>query len=62
MDKSKFLDLIEKQRSVRKEEKFNGTFLEYLDKVENNPEIVKLAHKRLYDAICDKGGTVFERS
>ena len=60
MDKSKFLDLIEKQRSVRKEEKFNGTFLEYLDKVENNPEIVKLAHKRLYDAICDKGVSALE--
>lgn len=56
MKKSKtFLDLINEQRSKTKEKKFKGTFLEYLDLVRDNPSIAKLAHKRLYDAIVDKG-------
>ena len=48
---SKFLDLINKQRSEKKEEKFEGTFLEYLEKLQENSDIAKPAHKRLYDAI-----------
>ena len=55
MEKTKFLELIKQQRKVRGPEKFEGTFLEYLEKVSDNPDIVKLAHKRLYDAICQKG-------
>ena len=52
---SKFLDLINKQRSEKKEEKFEGTFLEYLEKLQENPDIAKPAHKRLYDAIKTHG-------
>jgi len=52
---SKFLDLINKQRSEKKEEKFEGTFLEYLEKLQQDPDIAKPAHKRLYDAIKTKG-------
>ena len=52
---SKFLDLINKQRSEKKEEKFEGTFLEYLEKLQENPDIAKPAHKRLYDAIKQHG-------
>ena len=52
---SKFLDLINKQRSEKKEEKFEGTFLEYLEKLQDNSDIAKPAHKRLYDAIKNKG-------
>ena len=52
---SKFLDLINKQRSEKKEEKFEGTFLEYLEKLQQDSDIAKPAHKRLYDAIKQHG-------
>ena len=52
---SKFLDLIQKQRSKKKKEKFNGTFIEYLEMIKENPDKIKLAHKRLYETICDHG-------
>ena len=47
---SKFLDLINKQRSEKKEEKFEGTFLDYLELLQENPDIAKPAHKRLYNS------------
>lgn len=50
-----FLKLIEAQRNIKKEEKFNGTFLQYLDVVKKNPEICDLAHKRLVKSIENKG-------
>lgn len=50
-----FLDLIESHRSKKKKEKFKGTFLEYLDLVSDDPNLVKSAHKRLFDAITDHG-------
>ena len=52
---SKFLDLINKQRAEKKEEKFEGTFLEYLEQLQEDPNIAKPAHKRLYDAIKQHG-------
>jgi serine protein kinase len=55
MKKKNFLDLIEEHRSSKKEEKFEGTFLDYLDEVSKNPEIVQSAHKRLCGAIEDYG-------
>ena len=54
-NKKKFLDLIEKQRKEPKPEKFQGTFLDYLDVVSKNPDVTKLSHKRLYDAILKDG-------
>ena len=53
--KKQFLDIIKKQRSRVKPEKFNGTFLEYLELVSENPGIVKPAHARLFDAIESHG-------
>ena len=53
--KKDFLDLIQKQRSKKKKEKFEGTFIEYLDLIKENPDKIKLAHKRLYEIICDYG-------
>ena len=49
-----FKDIIEKDRELRKKHEFEGTFLEYLQIVKDNPQIVKLAHKRMYDIIIDK--------
>ena len=43
MTKSKFADLISKQREEKKDSSFKGTFLEYLDVLENNPKIAALA-------------------
>tara|TARA_B100002019_G_scaffold290246_2_gene307497 strand:+ start:7969 stop:9894 length:1926 start_codon:yes stop_codon:yes gene_type:complete len=52
---SNFLDIIKKQRKKSKDKKFEGTFLEYLELVRENPDIAKHAHKRLYDAIRSQG-------
>lgn len=52
---SKLLDLIEKQRNKKKKEKFKGTFIEYLEMIKDNPDKIKLAHKRLYEIICEYG-------
>ena len=53
--KNEFLNLIQKQRDSKKNERFEGTFLEYLELVKNKPESIKLAHKRLYETIKDRG-------
>ena len=53
--KKNFLDIINKQRASKKKEKFSGTFLEYLDHVQENPGAIKLAHKRLYESINSAG-------
>ena len=52
---SNFLDMIKKQRSASKYKKFKGTFLDYLRVIQEEPETVKLAHKRLYEAILKFG-------
>lgn len=53
--KDKILDLIQKDRSERKHQHFEGTFLDYLEQVKENPGIVQLAHQRLYHLITDPG-------
>jgi len=53
--KTNFLELIEEQRQTSKREKFKGTFLEYLELIQDNPDIAKLSHKRLCDAIEEHG-------
>ena len=58
---STFLDLINKQRSEKKEEKFEGTFLEYLEQLQIDSDIAKPAHKRLYDAIKNKGVATMDK-
>jgi serine protein kinase len=52
---NEFLKLIKKQRNAKKTERFEGTFLEYLELVRNNPSSIKLAHRRLYETIKDRG-------
>ncbi len=58
MSKNNFLDLIKKHRSKKGKKKFDGNFLNYLELVSEDPKVVKSAHKRLYDAICDEGVSV----
>lgn len=50
-----FLDLIKRDREERKKFKFEGTFLDYLDMLKDDPEIAKLSHQRMYDLIEGKG-------
>ncbi|MDU1506784.1 MAG: serine protein kinase [Clostridium butyricum] len=50
-----FKDFIKTDREKANKQKFEGSFLEYLDIVKEHPEIVQLAHKRLYNMIMDKG-------
>jgi serine protein kinase len=60
MSKKDFLSIIKKQRGRKKEKKFDGTLLEYLELVREDPSVVKLAHRRLYDAINEKGCSVVD--
>ena len=55
MSKKDFLELIKKQRSQKKEKKFSGSLIDYVELVQADPSITKLAHKRLYDVICEAG-------
>ena len=52
---SEFLDLIRKDAEQKRKQQFEGTFLEYLDKVKENPAIAMLAHRRMYEVITNKG-------
>ena len=62
MSKEKFLALIKNQRKQKKTKRFSGTFIDYLELVSKNPEIVKSSHKRLYDAITSHGFETIEDS
>ena len=55
MKKLDFLELIEDHRNSKKEKKFEGTFLEYLQLVSDNPDLIQSSHKRLYNAIESQG-------
>ena len=55
MSKKDFLKLIEAQRKKSKKEKFKGSFLEFLEKVKEEPTIADPAHKRLYDTLISHG-------
>lgn len=50
-----FQDLILKDRDSRQHQSFQGTFLEYLKLVKNDPEITMLAHERMYKIIMSQG-------
>ena len=50
-----FKEFIEIDREKSNTEKFEGTFLDYLEILKNNPDIPKLSHQRLYEMIVSKG-------
>ncbi len=60
MGSNEISDLIKKDRSERKHQHFEGTFLEYLGIVKENPEIAQLAHQRLYHLITKPGVEVIK--
>ena len=51
--------LLQRIKSAReeskKEQKFSGNLMDYIEMVEKNPDIIKSSHKRLYDAIVEHG-------
>ncbi|MGL5614981.1 MAG: PrkA family serine protein kinase [Sarcina sp.] len=55
-----FKEFIQNDREKRNKEKFEGTFLDYLEIVKNEPDIAKLAHKRIYDLIMNEGVEVLK--
>lgn len=54
-EKSQFQRLIEEDRATRGLREWRGTFLDYLEKVREDPTIPKLAHARIYDMIVQAG-------
>jgi serine protein kinase len=50
-----FKDLIKSDREQQRKNKFEGTLLDYLEILKNNPDAAKLAHKRMHDIISSKG-------
>lgn len=55
-----FKEFIKNDREGRNSEKFEGTFIDYLEIVKAKPDIVKLSHKRIYDMIVSKGVEVLK--
>lgn len=60
MERRDFSSIIQKDREERKFKHFEGTFLDYLEIVKENPEIPMLAHQRMYKVITDPGVEVIK--
>ena len=54
-NKIDFRTMIQKDRDERNRKHFEGTFLDYLEIVKENPVIAQLAHGRLHKVITDPG-------
>ncbi len=50
-----FKEIIQNDREAKSKNKFEGSFLEYLDIVKENPDVAKLSHKRMYDLVIKQG-------
>jgi serine protein kinase len=50
-----FVDLIKKDRASRDDAHWQGTFLEYLEKIRKNPDTCQLAPARLHDVVAAPG-------
>lgn len=60
--RKRITDLIESERRTRDQEGWQGSFLDYLDRVREDPSIPQLAHRRLYRAITEAGMTDLRNS
>ena len=54
---SDFKKIIDNDRDTRVKNSWKGTMLEYMELIRANPDIAKLAHKRLHDMIVGPGVT-----
>jgi serine protein kinase len=59
---SKFLENIENHRASKKVQKFSGFLEDYLQLIEETPDITNLAHKRLYSQIMSYGVTTLDET
>ena len=55
-----FKEFILTDRESRNKEKFEGTFIDYLELVKANPDIAQLSQKRLYERIMSEGVEVLK--
>jgi len=60
MSREDISSIIKRDREHRKSEHFEGTFLDYLSVVKNDPEIAMLSHQRMYDLITESGVKVIK--
>src|SRR5262249_48180796 len=54
-EKGTFEKLIQEDRATREMRSWRGTFLEYLERVREDPALPKLSHARLHDVIMRTG-------
>ena len=52
-----FAKVIQKDREERQQERWEGTFLEYLDKVKADPSLANSSHRRMYNMLIEPGVT-----
>ena len=50
-----FAEIIQKDRDSRQQAGWSGTFLDYLERVKDDPGVARLAHARLHRAVMDEG-------
>ncbi|MBV7274445.1 PrkA family serine protein kinase [Clostridiaceae bacterium UIB06] len=55
-----FKQLIEQDREKRKKDEFEGTLLDYLEILKSNPDLAKLAHRRMHNLITNPGVEVLK--
>ncbi|MCX8129940.1 MAG: PrkA family serine protein kinase [Clostridia bacterium] len=60
MIKQDISSIILKDREERKNRSFEGSFLQYLDMVKENPDVSMLAHQRMYNLITSQGVDVIK--
>ncbi len=52
-----FAKLIQEDREQRQQQHWQGTFLEYLEQVKQDPSLANLSHRRMYDMMAVPGFT-----
>ena len=57
-----FLNIIKKQRAESSKKEWSGNFIDYLSEIKGNPDITKLAAKRLVDAVESQGVQTLDES
>lgn len=55
-----FKEFIQSDREKHNSQKFEGTFIEYLELLKKDPDIAKLAHQRIFDIIHEKGAQILK--
>ena len=53
-----FEEVIKRDREKIGIKSYEGNFIDYLGKVKENPDLAKLSHKRVYDAIMSFGSEI----